>query len=230
MLEGPPSRAPAFGSWPERVSAVTAALRREPRRVFVALACLAGAGIVLWWLFRPPTAAAPEVSLPRVSSTLAAGATGAVGAGPGTTAAPIVVHVAGAVARPGVLRLPAGSRVVDAVDTAGGLTADADAGRVNLAAKVADGQRVFVPRIGEAAPADATGATATDAGAASGPVDLNAATADQLDRLPGVGPATAAAIIEHRTRSGPFRAVDDLRDVPGIGDAKLAQLRPLVTV
>ncbi|WP_436792709.1 helix-hairpin-helix domain-containing protein [Actinospongicola halichondriae] len=138
---------------------------------------------------------------------------------------PVVVHVAGAVVAPGVQRLPAGSRVIDAVDAAGGLLPDADAGRVNLAAELADGTQVYVPAVGEAAPP--IGAGGTDS---SGPIDLNIADATALETLPGVGPATAAAILDHRERNGPFVSVDGLLEVRGIGEAKLAQLRDLVRV
>jgi competence protein ComEA len=153
----------------------------------------------------------------------------------------LVVHVAGAVSAPGVVRLSAASRVVDAVTAAGGLRADADPDRVNLAAPLVDGQRVVVPVIGQPPPAEippsspvgavggSTGAAGA-AGAAAGPVDLNTATAEQLDTLPGVGPATAGAIIDHRGSSGPFDSVEDLLDVRGIGEAKLEALRDLVSV
>jgi competence protein ComEA len=150
----------------------------------------------------------------------------------------IVVDVVGAVRRGGVVRLPAGARVVDAIAAAGGATADADLVRLNLAAPVTDGSRIAVPRIGAPAPpVDPTAVSGVttpgtdETGATPGaPVDINTATADQLDTLPGVGPATAAAIISDRKAHGPFRSVNDLGRVRGIGDAKLEQLRPLVTV
>jgi competence protein ComEA len=153
-----------------------------------------------------------------------------------TTAGEIVVHAAGAVARPGLQRLAPGARVADVLEAAGGPTSDADLDRLNLAAPVADGQRLFVPRIGEVAPptvAPEGGATSSGGGAAgeptaSGPIDLNTATAEELDALPGVGPATAAAIIDHRESNGRFANVDDLLDVRGIGPAKLEGLRDLV--
>ena len=146
------------------------------------------------------------------------------------------MHVAGAVATPGVRRLPAGARVIDGVDAAGGALPDADLARVNLAAPLVDGQQVYVPRQGEVPPVPlpgtgAAGGAGDDPGATgAGPVDVNRATADQLDELPGVGPATAEAIIAHREEHGPFASVDDLLDVRGIGEAKLEQLRELVTV
>jgi competence protein ComEA len=159
-------------------------------------------------------------------------------AGPASTSVvEIVVHAAGAVARPGLQRLAGGSRVSDLLEAAGGPTPESDLDRLNLAAPLADGQRLYVPRLGETAPAPVSpeggvggsAATVDGAGAAAGPVDLNTATADQLEALPGVGPATSAAIIAHRERNGPFGSVDDLLDVRGIGPAKLEGLRDLVT-
>jgi competence protein ComEA len=152
----------------------------------------------------------------------------------------VVVHVAGAVASPGVVRLAATGRIVDAVAAAGGLRADADPDRVNLAAPVSDGQRIVIPVVGQPLPEEVVAAPppgATAPGDVAGPgdtsasvVDLNRATAEQLDTLPGVGPATAAAILAHREQSGPFRSVDGLIEVRGIGEAKLEALRDLVTV
>jgi competence protein ComEA len=155
---------------------------------------------------------------------------------PGAPGAEVVVHVAGAVARPGVQRLVGGDRVIDAVDAAGGAVPDADLGRINLAAPLVDGQQIYVPRVGEVPPpaVGGTGAIGTTAGgtatAPGQPVNLNTASAAELETLPGVGPTTAAAIIAHRETNGPFTAVDQLLDVRGIGDAKLAQLRDLVAV
>jgi competence protein ComEA len=146
----------------------------------------------------------------------------------------IVVDVVGAVVRPGLVTVGAGSRVADAVAAAGGGRHDADLDQVNLAQPLTDGVRVVIPLLGQppSAVAGIAGATATgteDGSAPSGPIDLNTATAEQLDALPGVGPATAKAIIDHRTKNGPFRSVDDLLDVRGIGPAKLDALRDSVT-
>jgi competence protein ComEA len=144
------------------------------------------------------------------------------------------VHVAGAVRRPGVYRLPANARVQDAVRRAGGARPGADVNAINLAAKVADGQQVVVPKPAAAGSAGlAAGGGAGPAGAggetgAAGPVSLNSATAEQLDTLDGVGPATARKIIEWRTQHGGFRSVADLGQVPGIGPKKLAALREQV--
>ncbi len=172
----------------------------------------------LWWLTQqsptPVEATLPLVDASAVTTTTAA-------------PEPVVVHVAGAVQAPGVHRLPAGSRVIDAVEASGGLAPDADPAAVNLAAIVVDGAQIYVPRVGEDVPAVAASDTGSDT---AGPVDLNTAPASLLESLPGVGPATAAAIIDHRERHGPFQRVDDLLDVRGIGEAKLAALRDLVRV
>jgi competence protein ComEA len=139
-------------------------------------------------------------------------------------AAQLYVDVAGAVRRPGLYRLRTGARVADALGRAGGPTRTADLELVNLAALVADGEQVVVPRRGGVATAAAGGAPA----AASGPVHLNSATLEQLDALPGVGPVTAQKIVDYRTQHGGFGSVDELDAVPGIGPARLADLRPLV--
>ncbi len=157
------------------------------------------------------------------------------GSGPSAGSAALVVHIAGAVTVPGVVRLGAGTRVVDAVTAAGGLRADADPDRVNLAAPLTDGQRIVVPIIGQPAPAEVvpTGPSGTSGPGqqgVAGPVDLNTADAAALEELPGVGPATSAAILAHREAEGPFSSVEDLIDVRGIGEAKLDALRDLVVV
>ncbi|MGZ4277299.1 MAG: helix-hairpin-helix domain-containing protein [Solirubrobacteraceae bacterium] len=146
-----------------------------------------------------------------------------------------LVHVAGAVRHPGVYRLAAGQRVKDAVARAGGATSRGDPNAINLAAKVADGQQVLVPWRAPVGAAAAAGAVAAGGAAAPGgpiaaPVNLNTATAEQLDTLDGVGPATAAKILQWRQAHGGFRSVDDLAQVPGIGPKKLAALKPKVQV
>ena len=141
----------------------------------------------------------------------------------------VVVHVAGAVARPGLYRLPDGSRVDDAIGLAGGPRPKAALDLVNLAAPVVDGQQVIVPLKGAAGAAASTGAgTGAESGAAGTKVSLNSATIEQLDELPGVGPVTAQQILDYREANGAFRSVDELDAVPGIGPARLEQLRPLV--
>lgn len=159
-----------------------------------------------------------------------------------TQIAKIWVQVAGAVRRPGVYEVSEGERVFEAVAEAGGFADDADQQAVALAAQLTDGCRVYVPRIGDAAAgqlqipaASSDGITATGpshsgggGGAAAGPVSLNSATLEQLDTLPGIGPSLAQQILSYRESHGPFTSIDQLTDVPGIGAAKLEQLRPLV--
>lgn len=141
----------------------------------------------------------------------------------------LVVHVVGAVASPGLYRLPEGSRVDDAIARAGGAGPDAALELVNLAAPVADGQQVLVPAAGGDGGGAAGGAgAAPGTPAAGGKVHLNSATLDELDTLPGIGPVTAQQILDYRTANGAFGSVDELDAVPGIGPARLEQLRPLV--
>jgi competence protein ComEA len=138
----------------------------------------------------------------------------------------VVVHVAGAVRQPGVYRLPASARVVDAVRRAGGARRHADLAALNLAAKLEDGRQVLVPLRGATA-AEAGGGSATAPGS---PLDLNTATADQLDQLDGIGPGMAAAILKYREQHGGFGSVEELGQVPGIGEKRLASLREQVRV
>ena len=145
----------------------------------------------------------------------------------GGSRAQLLIDVSGAVHRPGVYKLPTGSRVNDALIEAGGATGKADLTLINRAATLTDGQQVLVPEKVSAASAAvaSSGSTAT---AAAAPIHLNNATAEQLDELPGVGPATAQRIVDYRTANGPFKSVDELDLVSGIGPAKLAELRDLV--
>jgi competence protein ComEA len=135
----------------------------------------------------------------------------------------LVVHVAGAVRRPGLYRLAEGKRVADAVARAGGATAPADTAAINLAAPLADGMQVLVPRRVPVPGASAAGQ------APAARVSLGSATAEQLDALPGVGPVTAQKIVDYRSAHGGFRSVDDLDAIPGIGPARVEQLRELVS-
>jgi competence protein ComEA len=149
-------------------------------------------------------------------------------------AGPVVISVSGKVARPGLIEVPPGARVADAVQAAGGALPGTDLSALNLARKVADGEQIAVGVPAAAGPT-ATGPTAaagdaTAAPAAGGKIDLNAATVQQLDGLPGVGPVMAQRILDWRTRNGRFSRVEQLRDVEGIGDRRFAQLRELVTV
>ena len=164
-------------------------------------------------------------SSPRAAP--AARATDVLGGGPRPGGgSKIVVHVVGAVRRPGLYRLAQSARIADAVRRAGGTTKRANLEAVNLAAPLEDGLQVVVPRIVPAAgPADP--AAGEDPAATSGPVHLNTATLEQLDALPGVGPVTAQKILDWRQEHGAFTSVDDLDAIPGIGPARLGQLRDL---
>jgi len=216
------------------------------RLVVVAVAvCAVGAGA--YWLLRAP-ATPIENTLPMAarsstttsSSTSVTTAMASAGVSTSTTAAaagPLVVDVAGAVVAPGVYELTAGARAHDAIEVAGGLAADADVDALNLAAPLRDGDRLYVPHRGVPVPTVVVptgGGTPTGSSVAgstpSAPVDLNRATVDELDVLPGIGPATAAAIVAYREQVGPFAAIDDLLKVQGIGPAKLDAIRGLVVV
>jgi competence protein ComEA len=154
-----------------------------------------------------------------------------VGAGTAGSAADagVAVHVAGRVRRPGLVRLPAGSRVQDAIRAAGGSTSGADLDALNLARRLTDGEQVLVPGPGDPPPPPPPGAGPRTGATPSAPLDLNAATLEQLDALPGVGEVTAGRIIAYRS-AHPFTAVDELLEVPGIGQRRFEQLKDLVTV
>jgi competence protein ComEA len=144
-----------------------------------------------------------------------------------TATSGVVVDVVGAVRRPGLYRLAGGGRIADALARAGGATRKADLAAINLAAPLADGEQVVVPRRGVAS-GGAVGAAPGSGAAAAGPVHLSTATLEQLDTLPGVGPVTAQKILAYRQEHGAFRSVDELDAVPGIGPARLEQLKDLV--
>ena len=195
-----------------------------PARRLLAAALLALVVLVVAWrhVASPGGSAAPLRVAPVVPAAQGAGTAGAR-AGP--VAARLVVDVAGAVRRPGLVRLPKGARVSDAIARAGGLTAHAERDSVNLAAPVSDGQQVLVPARGSPGSGTPGGAAG---GAASGPVSLSSATAEQLDTLPGIGPVTAQKIIDYRAQHGSFTSVDGLDAIPGIGPARIAELQGLV--
>jgi competence protein ComEA len=163
-------------------------------------------------LLRADAPAAPPIPTAAAAKT---------GVGPSR----IVVDVVGAVRRPGLYRLPRHARVADAVAKAGGVTAKAEVELVNLAATIADGEQIVVPRRGSGT-AGVAGSGVP--GAASGPVHLNSATLEQLDSLPGIGPVTAQKILDYRQQHGAFGSVEELDAVPGIGPARLDQLKDLV--
>jgi competence protein ComEA len=180
--------------------------------------------VLVWtWLQRPTVEPAPAAPAEGAAATTG-GARPSVGEAADTDAT-VVVSVVGTVARPGLVTLPSGARVAEAVEAAGGLLPEADAASVNLAAVVTDGQQIVVGVPGGAGMA----APAGPGSAAGTPVNLNTASVAELDALPGVGPVLAQRIVDHREQ-GPFTSVDELDDVPGIGPARAAELADLVTV
>ncbi|SOR81911.1 ComE operon protein 1 [Streptomyces chartreusis NRRL 3882] len=216
----------------------------------VVLAVAAAFAVQHFWAGRTQSVRPPEVvraaapyeergegaeAEPERGAGASAGAAKATGAAGAAGAAEIVVDVGGKVREPGVHRLPAGSRVADALRAAGGVKPGTKTDGLNRARFLVDGEQVIV---GGPAPVAGTGAGGTTAGGAAGaaaggalpgaPVSLNTATADQLDTLPGVGPVLAQHIIDYRTQHGGFRSVDELREVNGIGDRRFADLRNLV--
>ena len=144
----------------------------------------------------------------------------------------VIAHIAGAVVTPGIVTLRDGQRVVDAIAAAGGARPDADLDQLNLAARVADGERIFVSVRGApiVASSDGGAGESSSSGVKSGPIHLNSATSSDLETLPGIGPSLASAIIKLRVERGGFRSVSDLRDVPGIGEARFSQLESSVAL
>jgi competence protein ComEA len=185
-------------------------------------------GAALWYvrsLPRPVDIAAPADALSPVGSQVS-GAAGSLSPSPVT----ILVDVAGWVRRPGVYEFSSGDRVIDAVNRAGGARKGADLTWLNLAAPLTDGTQIVVPRPGSVAPGSAASSETGSSSGATALININTAGETELEELPGVGPVTAAAIIDYRSRIGPFAAVDDLIDVSGIGPATLEQIRPFATV
>ena len=237
---------PRPGPWDsplERFADRVRELRCDPRAGVAALVLVALAAGFIWYRLGAggSTSAPSPRRAPATSVAPATGSTATGSAGTGSSAGSakkgerVTVHVAGAVAKPGVYDLSAGARVIDAIEAAGGGVPDADLNRLNLAAKVADGQRVLVQRVGEApaaGPVSAGGGSGAAGGAAdpSGLVNLNSATQAELEALPGIGPSLAQAVIAERERRGGFRSVNELRDVRGIGEKRFADLKDKVTI
>ena len=232
VQDGPPTRSTRPGPPSGRHRAVGPATRVSAgRRGALALwvaAATAAAVVAGWsWLGRP--AVQPVVDDATTAQAVPAGSTAAATSGPTTTgtAAQVVVDVVGQVATPGLVTLPAGARVADALAAAGGVLPGTDPAGINAAAVLSDGQQVAVGVPG-AAPSGA--ASTSGGGPATGLVDLNTATLADLDALPGIGPVLAQRIVDHRAEQGPFASVEQLDDVSGIGPALFADLEPLVTV
>jgi competence protein ComEA len=196
-----------------------AALSRREVVGLVVLAAVTVGGGALWYLR----------SLPRPVEVRADGGQVPVPAVSATTAGPVTlfVHVAGRVRHPGVYELPEGSRVIDGIEAAGGARPDAFLDGLNLAAVLVDGQQILVPK----RTPGGTGGTGPGP-PTTGPVlvNLNTASAEELEALPGIGEVIAQRIVDHRTENGPFATVEDLLDVSGIGESTLADIRDLVTV
>ena len=230
-----------------------------PARAFATAGSVAVVCVGAWWLLRAP-APPLENSIPLVSIASASDSSSSsvVGAIPSTTLAgvghvgarEVVVHVAGAVNTPGVYRVKSTARVIDAVNAAGGVTVSADTAAVNLALPLLDAEQVYIPTRSSkkphttvavqrklpttpSAPSSTVAAVivgATESSVKSALVNINTATALELEALPSVGPSTAKAIVSFRTKNGPFGKAEDLLKVPGIGDGKLAAMKPFVAL
>jgi competence protein ComEA len=199
--------------------------------VLVAVVAALAAGLAAWHSRPRPEAVPPPAVLSGPDPAVLSGPDRAVPTGPSASAASIVVAVTGKVRHPGVVTVPGGARVIDAVKAAGGPLPGADLGTLNLARKLTDGELVAVGVPGPAPViAGDSGSGGAPAGGTTGPVDLNTATLAELDTLPGVGPVLAQRILDWRTAHGQFASVDQLADVPGIGESRMAQLRDLVRV
>jgi competence protein ComEA len=205
-------------------------------RIVTACVCIPIVGFGAFFLLRAP--AMPVEASMTYASSVPVGATvpsGVTGVQTPESVPDIAVHVAGNVLKPGVYDLPGDARVVDAIRLAGGATAIADLNAINLANPLNDGQQVYVPAVGEKVPPSSNGLSAGGDGTGSAtnsveyPININSADAALLDELPGVGPATAQAIVTYRDQNGPFANVNGLEDVPGIGPAKVAALQSLAT-
>ena len=225
-----------------------------PARAFATAGSVAVVCVGAWWLLRAP-APPLENSLPLVSIASASDSSSSsvVGAIPSTTLVgvrEVIVHVAGSVMKPGVYRLKLNARVIDAVNAAGGVTPNADTAAVNLALPLLDAEQVYIPArssqkphttvavrrkpptaVGSPSSTSAAGTVgATPTTIKSAFININTATALELEALPSVGPSTAKAIVSFRTKNGPFSKAEDLLKVPGIGDGKLAAMKPFVAL
>lgn len=203
-------------------------LHRFRWSITVGLVLVTIGGCYLLWrpaAREPPPAAAILVYTPTPAPT----ATPV----PTATPPPLIVYVSGAVAQPGVYTLPPGARVVDALSAAGGATAEADLAQVNLARRIYDEEQIHVPRQGDPtppAPPPTPAPAAASSGGSPGKVNINTASAAELDTLPGIGPGYAARIVAYRETNGPFQRSEEIQNVPGIGPATFARIKDLITV
>ncbi len=226
----PPPRPDAGGAFVPTLLDQLRARWADPRVGVVMLLVVAVTAGFFWYRSASSGADTPEDDTAVVTAV--------PGAEPTTTTAPsgpseLVVHVAGAVADPGVVRVPRSARVGDAIEAVGGAAADADIDRLNLAAPLEDGQRVLVARVGDPPSPPPLGPSTSGGGPddeVEGPIDVNTATPEELEELPGIGPVLAEAIVDERERRGGFRSVNELRDVRGIGEARFADLKDRVRV
>lgn len=205
-------------------------------KILLGVAALVGIGGMTWAVWASRASGGDPAPIQVAAATTTPSTTTAVT----TTSTPtrFIVDVAGAVHSPGPVEVPHTARVDDAIEAAGGARGEADLERVDRAAPLIDGQRIYVPTVGQTEIPEVVGSTGPvvpptaegTGGDAAGPVDVNVADEAELTGLPGVGPATAQAIIAHRETNGPFAEVDDLLEVRGIGPVKMENLRPHVTV
>jgi competence protein ComEA len=239
--QGPPAaslhaspEAPESPGWPDGRAG---RLRFDPGTPGVRVLALAGvlaavlAGLWLWWSRPRPRPAPAPVVRPAAQPVPAAPAASAPS--PSPTGNPLVVDVAGKVRHPGVVTVPPGARVIDAINQAGGTRPGAKTDTLNLARHVVDGEQILVGVTASPSAPTPPGNVPGLPGASAvpgTPIDLNTATATQLDQLPGVGPVLAQRIVDYRTQHNGFRSVEELRQVSGIGEAKYADLKNLVRV
>jgi competence protein ComEA len=222
-------------------------LDRNRNFVFISLLLIAAGGATIFYLRQPAQASVEIHPIAEATATVVAMPTPSPTASP--TPAPVRVYVSGAVANSDVYFLPAGSIIKDAITAAGGFTADADPERINQALELQDQQQIHVPRRGDTNPlppvqggvsqaelsshqgsGNSRAPESSGAAAGGGLININTATLEQLDSLPGIGPAIAQRIIDYREKVGGFKAVEEITEVSGIGEATLAKIKDLITV